>query len=255
LALTPDGEQFLPTAERLLSDFAFAIEDLHALADRRRGRVGIAAVYSIATSVLPGTVGAFASNYPSISVHLRDDNSAGVCRRVRRAEVDLGFASRDDKDPELDYVHLLRDRMGIVAREDHPLMTRRKALSWTDLRDYEFLGLASDTGPWLAVANADGIPENIKNPRVQLSNIPTLSAMLEANLGVTALPALAFPAGGARGLLRYRPLSNPIAMRDVYLVTRKGRSISWAAQVLKTMIVNEIARLRGASDLIEVLIQ
>lgn len=251
VSLTSDGEQFLPAAERLLSDFALAIEDLHELAEQRRERVGVSAVFSIATAILPEVVAKFAAAHPAISIHLRDENSAGVCRQVRRNEVDFGFASRDAVDPELDFQLILRDRMGLVAARDHPLM-KSASLCWNDLEDYEYFGLGSTTGPWVALHHAEGVPQAVRSPRIELANIPTLEAMLTSTLGVSSLPALAFPLTRTRSGLRYRPLDNPIVMRDLYLVTRKGRSMSRAAQGLKAEILQKVAGLAGSSELIEI---
>jgi DNA-binding transcriptional LysR family regulator len=253
VSLTTDGERFLPTAERLLSDFSLAVEDLHELADQRRERVGVSAVYSIATAILPQVVVDFAASNPTISIHLRDENSAGVCRQVRRNEVDFGFASRDSVDPELDYQLILRDRMGLVAARDHPLM-KRKRLSWNDLEDFEYLGLGATTGPWLALNDAEGVPATVRSPRIELANIPTLEAMLISTLGVSSLPALAFPNTRIRSGLKYRPLDNPVVMRDLYIVTRKGRSMSRAAQGLRSEILRKVSDIAGRSDLVEVLI-
>lgn len=252
VTLTSDGGQFLPTAERLLSDFDFAIDDLCALAEQRRERVSVSSVYSIATSILPGVVLAFAADFPTVSINLRDENSAGVCRQVRRNEVDFGFASRAADDPELDFHLLLRDQMGVVAAATHPLMKRRSPLRWSDLEGYEFLGLGATTGPWLALNAAEEVPIAVRSPRIELANIPTLEAMLGSDFGVTSLPALAFPASGCRGILRYRPVIEPIVMRDLFLVTRKGRSLSRAAQDLKRRILQKVADLANTNELIEI---
>jgi DNA-binding transcriptional LysR family regulator len=254
LTLTTDGEQFLPNAERMLSEFAFVIEDLHALAERRRSRVGIASVYSVATSILPEAIIEFAAEHPAASIHMHDDNSAGVCRQVRRNEVDFGFASRPGTEAELDFTLLLRDRLGLVASDSHDLMQIDRELTWADIEQYEYLGLGASTGPWLAVTATPGVPTKVRSPRLELANIPTLEAMLERNLGVTSLPALAFPASLRRRMLRYRPLSEPIVMRDLYLVTRKGRSLSRAAQDMKARILRKIRDLGRTSELIDLAI-
>ena len=47
--LTKAGEDFLPTAERLIHDFEAAIDDVRAIAERRHGRVSLATISLIAT--------------------------------------------------------------------------------------------------------------------------------------------------------------------------------------------------------------
>lgn len=250
VSLTSEGSDFLPTAERLLTDFDLAITDIRAIAERRRGRVSIAALFSVATMILPGAVREFAGSYPAISIHLRDDNSAGVRRRVRLNEVDFGFAGREDDDPELEYVRVFRDPLILVGRSDHPLMRLRRELCWKDLEGHDFLGLGKDTGIRPVVESVPGIAANVASPRYETSNTPTLEALIEEGLGVTALPSLAAPRMKS-GRLRSRPIGDPVVMREVFLITRKGRSLSPAAQSMKALVLSHIRDYGRASRLIE----
>jgi len=245
--LTPEGEDLLPTAERLLNDFDFAINDARAVAARRRGQVGVAAVYSIATLIMPKAVADFSQRYPMIKIHLRDDNSSGVRKRVRLNEVDFGFAGRDD-DPELEAESILRDRVGLMARADHPLMQDDDPVPWSALAPYDCLGLAPDTGIRPLVDNTLGIPDSVRAPRFEVSSTPTLEAMVLAGLGVSAVPTLALPDGTRNGL-RLKPLVGPVVYRDVYLLTRRGRSLSSAAEEMKATILRYVGELRAKLNL------
>jgi DNA-binding transcriptional LysR family regulator len=76
--LTDNGAEFLPTAERLLDDVETAIAQVRDVAARRRGRVGVATLPSIAMKLMPAMVAEFRSTYPGVSVHLLDANASGV---------------------------------------------------------------------------------------------------------------------------------------------------------------------------------
>jgi DNA-binding transcriptional LysR family regulator len=240
--LTVEGEDFLPTAERLMADFELALTDVKAIAENKRGHVRVAAVFSVAISLLPQAVLAFSAAYPRINVHLIDDNSSGVRRRVRLRDVDIGFAAKDD-DPELEFTLMFRDQIGLVARKDHVLLRGKGPLPWRHLAAHDFFGMTEDTGIHAAMASQRGLPDNIRTPRVTFAATPVLEAMLRRGDGVTALPALAFPEGQRDGLV-FRPLTEPQIDRDVYLVTRKGRSLGRAAQALLDCCKDEI-RLMG----------
>jgi DNA-binding transcriptional LysR family regulator len=67
-------------------------------------------------------------------------------------------------------------------------------------------------------------------------NITTLLAMLRSNLGVSVLPSLAIPAYSSN--LISRPLL-PTQAREVYLITRKGWTVSPAAEAMIETIVRE----------------
>lgn len=241
VTLSAEGEEFLPTATRLLGDFELAVDDLQKLANQRRGRVGVASVSSVATEIMPPAVREFRKLYPMMSLHLVDDSSGGVCRRVRRNEVDFGLASRDSQDPELDFTLALRDPLGLVGRADHPLMKSSKPLSWHELEGCEILGLGADTGPGQALLQLQSMPNSLRSPKLEVSNASALDAMLYSGLGVAVLPALAYRAGH-RKPLRFRPIGEPTLMRSVYFVSRKMRSISRAAEAFKAIVLEQIEK-------------
>ncbi|MGF1609602.1 MAG: LysR substrate-binding domain-containing protein [Kiloniellales bacterium] len=238
--LTQEGTAFLPTAERLLHDFDTAIDDLRAVAERRRGRVGIAALPSIAVRLLPDIVAKFTLRYPGISVHLHDDNASGVQQRVLRGEVDFGIGSRWEETPDLEFRPLLSDPFGLVCPAGHPLASARGPLPWQALSGHPFLGLARDTGIWPLLHRVAGLPENVVAPQYEVSNIATLEGMLRVGLGITALPALAVPHGRDTRLV-FRLLTDPVVHRDLCAITRRGRSLSPAAESLYELAVQEIS--------------
>jgi len=252
VALTPEGSDFVPTAQRLLHDFDLAIQDIRTVAKRRRGRVGIASVLSLATKIMPRAIREFSDAHPTTSIYLRDGNSTDVRRRVRRNEVDVGFASMDRDDPDLDFAPLFRDQIGLLARSDHPLMQLRRHLTWVDLDGHDFLGLAVDTGTRPILESVANLPASVASPRYEVSTQAALEAMLGAGIGITIAPALT----GSRppsAPLQFRTLSDPVMWRTIYVITRKGRTLSPAAYTLAGMVKASIEKVSAENHLIEVL--
>src|SRR5438046_3962158 len=70
--LTAEGRLFREGAARLLDDFATAMEDLGEHAARRRGRVALAALPSLAAGWLPPVLTDFRARYPGIEVAVSD---------------------------------------------------------------------------------------------------------------------------------------------------------------------------------------
>lgn len=234
--LTSEGQDFLPAAVRLLEDFDTAISGIRDVAERRRGRVGVAALPSVAMRLLPRIVARFTERYSGINVHLHDDNASGVGERVRRNDVDFGIASRWEPIDDLSFRPLIKDSFGLVCRADHALAKAQGPLTWRELAGHAFLGLAPDTGIQQLLREVKDLPQTIQAPKCEVSNIATLEGMLEAGLGITALPALAVPVAQP-GTFVFRPLVRPKIEREICLITRQGRSLSPAAQSLRDMIV------------------
>ncbi|MBL8701259.1 MAG: LysR family transcriptional regulator [Alphaproteobacteria bacterium] len=250
VSLTPQGQDLVPVARRLLGDFDLAIEDARSLAKRRSGRIGIASVISVSVKVLPGVIRRFCAAHPYTSVHLYDGNSSDVRGRVRRDEVDLGFCSMDSNDPDLDFKPLFRDQIGLLARVDHQLLRMRRQLTWADLDGHDFLGLAQGTATRPILESVVNLPASVRSPNYEVSNQSTLEAMIEEGMGVTIVPAL-MGSRGANAPLRFRPLGDPVMWRTIHVVTRKGRKLSSAASALEDLLTAEIRQICGGSRLIQ----
>ncbi|MBZ6075750.1 LysR family transcriptional regulator [Microvirga puerhi] len=248
--LTPEGEDFLPVAERLIVDFDLALQNIRVAASARKGRVGIAVVHSVATRILPRVLGGLLSAYPGLHVQLRDGNSADVRRRVRQNEVDLGFGSKDEEDADLEFTPLFRDQMGLLARYDHPLIKSKKALKWADLAGHDFVGLASDTATGPIVRQIPHLPQSVIAPRFEASTNTTLWALLESGIGVTTTPALSIE-NKQNQPLRFRALNDPIAWRHVYVISRRGRTLTPMAMEIMRRVRAEVASIAGKHRLIE----
>lgn len=230
VSLTVEGENFIPVAERLIRDFDTAISDLNAAADRRTGHVSIAAIPSVASTLLPGVVKRFCELYPGISVHIIDDNSKGVQRRLERNEVDFGIAGNLTKRQGLLYHPLAEDRLEMVCHRDHDLAKEKGPLDWEQLRQYKFL----DSG----YRGIPAVESLMDDPKYEFSTTTTLFAMVKANIGYTVLPTLAARIDDPD--IAARPLIDPVVTRKVNLITRKDWSFSPAGQAMVEVLIETI---------------
>lgn len=228
VSTTAEGENFLPIAERLVRDFDAAIHDLRATSERRSGHVSMAVVPSVATNLLPEIIKAFAAEFPGINLHLNDDSSRGVQRRVERNEVDFGIGSMWKPNKVLEFTPLFADKLELICHRDHALAQNTAAIAWTQLDNVTFL----DTGITKTLRARHDADES----KFNFPNITTLVAMLGSNLGVSVLPSLAVPK--STNDLVSRPLV-PSESRNIYLITRKGWTLSPAAEAMIDTITRE----------------
>ena len=248
VTLTSEGADFVATAQRLVFDFDLAMEDIQATAMRRRGRIGIALVYSVATAVIPAVLRRFAGNYPKVLTQLRDGNSSEVRRAVRRSEVDIGFCSKGgEEDAELDFQPLFKDQMGVIMRRDHPLAGSKQPLPWVKLANYDFIGVTSDT------ALATMLPQfpYVPTPKFEVSMNSTQWALLKAGLGLTAVPAMSGFNKEERELV-FRPGNDPVVWRSVFVVMRRGRAPTPMMREFLTLVREDIAAMAESNPFIRI---
>jgi len=238
--LTAAGEQFQPVALRLISDFDTAITDLKSIAGYRSGRVGIAASPSMLTRLLPVAIAEFHRQHRDIQLYLRDDGAGGIEQRVLDNDVDFGIAGNHSNDPEIEYTPLLRDQYGVVG---HPNFISGDLSQWQQLEGHTMLYLTEDTGIRAQLAKLQqqsGFSLGVQTPQIEVSNPAGLAALLDQQLGLSILPSLA--AGtSAFSELAFEPLQQPQLFRDIYLLTRKGRTLSPAALKARNVIVQHFA--------------
>jgi LysR family carnitine catabolism transcriptional activator len=159
---------------------------------------------------------------------LDDDSSQGVQRRVERNEVDFGIASLWKPNKLLNFKPLFADKLELICHVDHQLAKKTGPVKINELEDTTFL----DTGITKTLRSRASFGDS----KFDFPNITTLLAMLRSNLGVSVLPSLAIPAFSNN--LISRPLV-PTQAREVYLITRKGWTVSPAAEAMIETIIRE----------------
>jgi DNA-binding transcriptional LysR family regulator len=231
--LTPEGRLFEAGAARLLEDFRSALEDLGEHAARRRGRVALAALPSLAAGWLPQLLAVFRANHPGIQVEVTDGLSESCVELVRSGRADFSLAAVRAGAAQLRTDAFCTDRFHLVCRSDHPLAARRRP-SLADLAGQPFIHLARSSSVRQAVEAAIR-PERM-NAVMELEQLSTVAGMVRAGLGISVVPSLAlFHFKDPQ--LAIRPLNAPGLRREIFVIRRSDRSLSIAAQALLEFLV------------------
>ena len=236
-SLTPFGEYCVPRFRELILQHDRLSRDLLAQVERQAGHLDMAAVPSVASRLMPSLLSEFVERYPGIRVALHDGNADFVREQVLGGEVDIGLSSLWQPDDALAFTPLLRDKVGVVCRDDHPF-AGRESLHWRELAGETLIG--NGTSRLLEGTEAEAL---LASPTFFISNMISLTASLVAGLGITTLPRLAFAEEYER--LRFVPLECPVVERQVGLVRLAGRSLSPAAAAMATFIVERLEEGQG----------
>lgn len=232
--LTPFGEHCLPLFRGLLEHHDRIAREATLLAHHEIGQVSIATVPSVASRLLPGPLARFVAEHPNVQVSIQDATAERVQQLLAQGQVDFGISSLWAQDEQLDFAPLLHDQVGVVCRADHPLAQAGAPLHWSQLQ-----GLAmvrNGTSRLLEGSEAEAL---LAHSRLFVSNMISLIAMLEQGVGISTLPYLAFPQENEK--LAFLPLAAPKVERQIGLLTRKGRSLSPAAQALREFLQAQMA--------------
>ncbi len=230
VGLTAVGREFARKVAQWLDELDGTLLAVRGVAATRMGEVTVACVPSTVYYHLSQVIGRYRERYPKLRVRVFDAGASEVLAAVARGEADFGLNFIGSQEPEIEFRTLLEERFVAACRRDHPLAKRRQ-VAWAELAAFDFINVAKSSGNRLlldqALAGVAGRPDAL----YEAQHVTTQLGLVEAGLGVAAVPSLAMP-GKDHPLLVSVPLTDPVVTRRVGLIRRKGRTLSPAAQQL-----------------------
>ena len=224
--LTAEGAAFEVAARRVLDDLAAARQDLHERAARKRGRVAIALLPSLAADWLPAVLAGFRAEHPGIEMEVADVLSEPCIERVRSGQADFALAASRVNTPELRAELFCSDEFHLVCLAGHPL-AKARSLRPKDLIAWPFIHL-SRTSSVRQYIDAATHPLKLRSV-LEVNQLATVSGMVRAGLGISVVPALTLYQFRSPELV-VRPVRWAGLTRRIYLVRRRDRQLSIAAQ-------------------------
>ena len=249
VGLTSAGQAFLHDVRQAFETLEQGVQHLGDLAALRRGKVRIAAAPSVLAVLLLPVLPQLRVQHPGIEVELTEDSAEGIAQRVHDGRVDFGVAAAHPAGAELLTQPLLSDRMGLVACADEPLL-HRPTLQAADLAHLPFVGLTTDTAISQLLAAAPGMPANVLQTPLRVSNPALLFDAVRQGLGVSLIPALTAQ-HPARGALGFRVLDTPQIVRRTLLIQRPRRALSPAAQLLCNALRQQVLQLAQQPGMVQ----
>lgn len=233
--LTPEGERFLHSALRIQAELQACEKAMRDTALLAQGRVAVALLPSLAAGWLPDVLQQFLGQHPGVEVAVLDVLSEPCIAAVGNGEADFALAAIRADTPDLQAELFCSDDFHLVCREDHPLAAQER-LGVADLLPWPFVHLArhSSVRQYL---DAAFFPQSM-HTLVEVEQLATVMGLVHAGLGVSVVPALSLFHFDKPGLIT-RPLSLPGMDRQIYLVRRRERSLSLAAQALYRLMLEK----------------
>lgn len=241
--LTAAGQVFVAQAQLITAQTQEAIQRVQHITQLQSGSVSLAALPSLAATVVPKAMARFAAQHPHIALQLHDTLSGPAFDLVRAGTVDFALTAANPDYADLDYTPLSADSFVLLMPLGHALAQGRQALQWLDTAELTHISMPLPASV-RQYANAAFMTHRIAfKPHYEVEHIATIHAMVKAGLGVAALPELA-AAFVQQGGVATRRLSAPNIERPIGVVTRHHRSLSHAAQEMVRLLREETSALR-----------
>ena len=245
--LTRTGRELLPVLERLLGEFDAVVVSTREMAAMRYGTVRMAALPSVAATVLPPLIARFKQRHPHIRITVRDSVGERINAMVREEIVDFGIGSDVEPDAELETIPLFEDEMRAVVPASHPLGKQTEVILDRLIEEPLIL---MDTGSSVRslVDRAFADRGHLAVPAYEVTYMSTAIGLVRAGLGIAILPSTAIELR-LETELPSLSIQEPILHRSITLVLKVGRSLPPAAEALRDMLIQK--GVESASVLLE----
>jgi len=189
--LTPVGSAILPAVRK----FADQLERLElAVEEAVAGQSGMLTIGAISTAmfdVLPGLIEQLKSDYPHLTVSVREIDSVEAVPALEAGDIDLAFARLDgDLGASIKSLPLTQDRLVVALPSDHPLASRTR-ISLSSLATEPLVMFSRKVSPvyfdnLIATCRASGF-----SPRVlhEVRSVASQIAFVSCGQGIALVPA------------------------------------------------------------------
>lgn len=226
--LTPEGAEFVRVARSLLDVHRQAMNEFALFRDGLSGIVRVAALPSVAATLLPRVVADAQQARPGVRISVEDTLAHIAMSRLVDGEVDFAIGTEQGLPESLAFAPLTSDRFSVVFRRDHRFHGRA-TVGWREFaREPVVMFGASSSLRDLTdeVLTRIGVTPPAT---IEAQNIAVIAGLVAAGLGIAAAPALVLPLM-AFAELESAELVQPTVERTLGLITARDRAASPAAE-------------------------
>jgi len=225
--LTEAGRCLLDYARQILASIGDARRCVDELKGKIAGDVAVGAIPTIAPYVLPELVVTFQKHYPDVTLHIVEDVTEGISRRVEGGELDVALASTCQRSPTLRVELLGKEPLLALVPKDHPL-AKKMSIEFDDLKSQRFL-LLHDMH-CLSQQVHHLLESRRLRPEIALagSQLSTIANMVAASIGVSIVPQMMVKYRATPGCVSL-PFAPPVPERELNFLHNPLRFQSKAA--------------------------
>jgi LysR family hydrogen peroxide-inducible transcriptional activator len=251
--LSPEGEQIVAQAQRILSEVNTLLALSEQLQDPLGGELRVGIIPTIAPYLLPKILRPIKEAFPNLQLQLTEGQTSHITRLLKRGDLDvilLAIPIPDLHDENVEEFELYAEPFYLAVGESHG-KAEWQTVTPEDL-DGESVLLLEDghclRDQALAVCHAH---RGVESKSYSATSLETLRQLVGAGMGVTLMPEFAVPlvdranrgkrAAGAGGNVRYIPFSeDDVPYRTLGLCWRKTSTraelLADLAKVLRTSL-------------------
>jgi len=239
--LTDAGRELLRYAGGIADLLREAEDAMKALQGVGGGELSIA-VTSTAKYFAPRLLAEFRRPHPEVRLRLAVSNREAVVRALTENTVDLAVMGRPPRGLEVEAAAFAKHPIGVIAAPEHPLAGRRR-LPLEALAGETFIIRERGSGTRAAMEHVFAERGFRARETLEMSSNETIKQAVMAGMGIAFLSTHTIGLELRAGRLVLLAVSGLPVMREWYVIHRRGKRLSPAAQAFKSFLLEQGAAL------------
>lgn len=222
---TAAGRGLYEHASRVLNQVNILSSVLGDYASGVRGHVRLWANTSSIIQFLPGDLGEFLADNPTLRIELEERLSSEIIDAIRSGNADMGVFADNVPAPGIERRVYREDELVLLVPHTHRLADAG-TISFAQTLDEDYVGLSSGSSLLERMRHAALAAERSLKLRIQVSSFDAIYRMIEAGLGIGILPRASVRPEVAAAGLRMIQLSDSWARRTLWLGVHSVEGLS-----------------------------
>ena len=239
--LTDAGRELLPYAGGIADLLREAEDAMKALQGVGGGELSLA-VTSTAKYFAPRLLAEFRRSHPEARLRLAVSNREAVVRELTENTVDLAVMGRPPRGLDTEAAPFARHPIGIIAAPEHPLVGRKR-LPLERLASETFIIRERGSGTRAAMEHVFAERGFKAGETLEMSSNETIKQAVMAGMGIAFLSMHTIGLELRAGRLALLAVNGLPVMREWYVIHRRGKRLSPAAQAFKSFLLEQGAAL------------
>jgi len=239
--LTEAGKEMLAYARAITQQ----LDELEGVLNRLKGLSGGRLRISVATTAnyfIPTLLGSFSRRYPDVTVSLDVTNRETLLRQLNENTVDLVIMGQPPPEADTEAVAFMDNPLVIVAPPDHPL-TGKKKIPLKRLQEETFLVRESGSGTRIAMERFFSERGMKLKTGMEVGSNEAIKQSVQAGLGLGLLSRATIEQELELKRLVVLDVAEFPIMRHWYVVHRKGKRLTGAAEAFRKFVLGEARTL------------
>ena len=241
--LTEAGTEVLDYARSVTQQ----LDELEGVLNRMKGLGGGRLRISVATTAnyfIPTLLGTFSRRYPDVTISLDVTNRETLLRQLAENTVDLVVMGQPPTEADVDAEAFLDNPLVVVAPPDHPLAKEQK-IPLTRLQEEIFLVREPGSGTRIAMERFFSERGMKLRTGMEVGSNEAIKQSVQAGLGLGLLSRATIEQELTLKRLVVLDIEDFPIMRHWYVVHRRGKRLSAAAEAFSEFIRADAAALLG----------